>query len=85
MTRRGGQDQPHLPEALANHTRQFGRPPNLLAADRGMASAENERLAEEAGVVHVALPHVGKAPPHRRAEERGRLFREGHRFRAGIE
>ena len=81
----GGQDQPYLPEALANHRRQFGRPPNLLAADRGMASAENQRLAEEAGVEHVALPHVGKAPPGRQAEEKGRRFREGYRFRAGVE
>jgi IS5 family transposase len=81
----GGQDQPYLPGALANHTRQFGRPPRLLAADRGMASAENERLAKEAGVKHVALPHVGKAPPARRAREKGRRFRAGYRFRAGIE
>src|SRR6185437_14793288 len=81
----GDQDQPYLPEALAGHRRQFGRPPDLLAADRGMASAENERLAQEAGVKHVALPHVGKASPGRRAEERGRRFRAGYRFRAGIE
>jgi IS5 family transposase len=81
----GGQDQPYLPEALADHRRQFGRPPGLLAADRGMASAENERLAKEAGVKRVALPHVGKAPPERRAEEKGRRFRAGYRFRAGIE
>lgn len=81
----GGQDQPYLPAALANHGRQFGRPPDLLAADRGMASAENDRLAREAGVKCVALPHVGKAPPERRSEERGRRFREGYRFRAGIE
>jgi IS5 family transposase len=81
----GGQDQPHLGDALTNHRRQFGRAPRLLAADRGMASAENERLAEEAGVKQVALPHVGKAPPGRRAEERGRRFRDGYRFRAGIE
>ncbi len=50
-----------------------------------MASAANERLAREAGVRHVALPHVGKAPPGRRAEERSRRFRRGYRFRAGIE
>jgi IS5 family transposase len=81
----GGQDQPHLGDALANHRRQFGRAPRLLAADRGMSSAENERLAGEAGVKRVALPHVGKAPPGRRAEEKGRRFREGYRFRAGIE
>lgn len=81
----GGQDQPHLRDALADHRERFGRAPRLLAADRGMASAENERLAKQAGVRHVALPHVGKAPPERRAEEKGRRFREAYRFRAGIE
>lgn len=81
----GGQDQPYLSDSLANHQRQFGRPPDLLAGDRGLASAENQRLAKQAGVKHVALPHVGKAPPGRRAEERGRRFRRAYRFRAGIE
>jgi IS5 family transposase len=81
----GGQDQPYLADALANHKEQFGRAPDLLAADRGMASAANERLAKEAGVKQVALPHAGKPPPARRAEERGRRFRRGYRFRAGIE
>ncbi|MDB4872397.1 MAG: Transposase domain protein [Gemmatimonadales bacterium] len=85
LERGGGQDQEHLGPALANHERQFGRAPRLLAADRGMASAENERRAKEAGVKHVAPPHVGKAPPGRRAEEKGRRFRAGYRFRAGIE
>jgi IS5 family transposase len=83
--RGGGQDQPHLGDALSNHERQFGRAPRLLAADREMASAENERLAKEAGIRHVALPHVRKAPSGRRAEEKGRRFRDGYRFRAGIE
>ena len=50
-----------------------------------MASAENERLAREAGVKQVALPHVGKASPERKALEKGRRFRRGYRFRAGIE
>ena len=84
LERGGGQDQPYLADSLENHKARFGRAPRLLAADRGMASAENERLAKEAGVRHVALPHVGKAPPGRRAEEKGRQFREGYRFRAGI-
>src|SRR5262245_58593301 len=81
----GGQDQPYLGDALANHRDQFGRAPDLLAAERGLASAANERLAKEAGVKRVALPHVGQPPPARRAEERGRRFRRGYRFRAGIE
>src|SRR5262249_33790486 len=85
LERGGGQDQPYLSDALATHRGQFGRPPGLVAADRGMASAANERLAKEAGVKHVALPHVGKAPPGRRAEEKGRRFKRGYQFRSGIE
>jgi transposase, IS5 family len=81
----GGQDQPYLKDGLAAHRRHFGRAPDLLAADRGMASAENECLAREAGVKQVALPHVGKASPERKALETGRQFRRGYRFRAGIE
>jgi transposase, IS5 family len=81
----GGQDQEHLRDSLANHKKQFGRAPRLLAADRGMSSSANERLAKEAGIKQVALPHVGKAPPERRAEEKGRRFREAYKFRAGIE
>jgi len=81
----GGQDQPYLADALANPKDRFGRAPDLLAADRGLSSAANERLAKEAGVKQVALPHVGKPPPGRRAEERGQRFRRGYRFRAGIE
>jgi transposase, IS5 family len=81
----GGQDQPYLVDALADHQRQFGRAPDLLAADRGRASAANERLAKEAGVRQVALPHVGKPPPGRAAAERGRRFKRSYRFRAGIE
>jgi IS5 family transposase len=81
----GGQDQPYLADSLANHKEQFGRAPRLLAADRGMSSSANERLAKEAGIKQVALPHVGKAPPDRRAEEKGPRFREAYKFRAGIE
>ncbi|RUL83427.1 ISNCY family transposase [Tautonia sociabilis] len=85
LERGGGQDQPCLGDSLANHRLPFGRAPGLLAGDRGLASAENERLAREAGVKQVALPHVGKAPPGRRVEERGRRFKRAYRFRAGIE
>jgi IS5 family transposase len=81
----GGQDQEHLADSLANHKEQFGRSPRLLAADRGMSSARNERLAKEAGIKNVALPHVGKASESRRAEEKGPRFKEGYKFRAGIE
>jgi IS5 family transposase len=85
LERGGGQDQPYLKDSLATHRRHFGRAPDLLAADRGMASAENERLARREGVKQVAMPHVGKASPERKQVEKGRRFRRGYRFRAGIE
>jgi IS5 family transposase len=81
----GGQDQPYLKDSLANHQRHFGRAPGLLAADRGMSSAGNEELAEQAGVKQVALPRVGKASAEGKEREKGRRFRRGYRFRAGIE
>jgi IS5 family transposase len=81
----GGQDQPYLKDTLETHRRHFGRAPDLLAADRGMASAANERLARQAGVKRVALPSVGRASPARRQREKQRWFRRGYRFRAGIE
>jgi transposase, IS5 family len=81
----GGQDQPYLKDSLESHRRHFGRAPDLLAADRGMSSAANEELAVQAGVKQVALPHVGKATVERKELEKGRRFRRGYRFRAGIE
>ncbi|HMB04114.1 MAG TPA: ISNCY family transposase [Isosphaeraceae bacterium] len=81
----GGQDQLYLKDSLDAHHRHFGRAPDLLAADRGLASAENERLARQAGVKQIALPCVGRASPARRQQETERWFRRGYRFRAGIE
>jgi IS5 family transposase len=81
----GGQDYPHLADGLATHRRLFGRAPDLLAADRGLSSPKNEKLAREAGVRRVCLPFSGRAPPERQRAERERWFRRGYRFRAGVE
>ena len=45
-----GREHPHLPASLEAHQEHFGGAPELLAADRGFYSAENERLAQEAGI-----------------------------------
>jgi IS5 family transposase len=74
-----------LPPGLAHHQERFGRPPDLLAADRHFFSTENCRQAARAGVRRVALPKRGQAGPADRARERAPWFRRGHRFRAGIE
>jgi IS5 family transposase len=81
----GGPDQPYWKDSLEAHRRHFGRAPDLLAGDRGLASADNERLARQAGVKRVALPCVGRASPARQQQEKERWFRRGYRFRAGIE
>src|SRR5512135_2477443 len=81
----GGQDQAYLKDSLEAHHRHFGCAPDLVTADRGMASAANEQLARQAGVKQAALPCVGRASPARRQEEKQRWFRRGYRYRAGIE
>jgi transposase, IS5 family len=80
-----GQDASHLLPSLAAHQARFGRPPWLVAGDRGVFSAENERRARAAGVERVVLPAVGKVAPERSCLEKQRWFRRGFRFRAGIE
>lgn len=80
-----GQDYPYLAQSLERHQDRFGKPPWLVAGDRGVSSPGNERLAEQAGVTRVALPYSGRASPARRGRERERWFRRGQRFRAGIE
>ena len=80
-----GQDYPYLAERLVRHQERFGKPPWLLAGDRGVSSPGNERLAEQAGVTRVVLSASGRASPARRERERERWFRRGQRFRAGIE
>ncbi|HMB05648.1 MAG TPA: transposase, partial [Isosphaeraceae bacterium] len=75
----------YLKDSLDAHHRHFGRAPDLLTADRGMASAGNEQLARQAGVKRIALACVGRASPVRRQQEKERWFRRGYRFRAGIE
>jgi IS5 family transposase len=81
-----GPDMAYLAPSLAAHQARFGRPPHLLAADRGVFSPENEALAKQAGVQRVVLPSAGGAnsPERARMQKQG-WFRRGFRFRAGIE
>jgi len=80
-----GQDQPYLADSLVGHQERFGHPPWLVAGDRGVYSAANERLAQQAGVERVVLPATGKPTAERRRQERTGWWRRGFRFRAGIE
>ena len=78
-------DQSLLLPAIAQHQVIFGRPPELLAADAGFFSAENEQRAQEAGVDKVAIPNKQTRSPARWAFQRQRWFKRAQRWRVGCE
>ena len=78
-------DQSLLLPAIAQHQVIFDRPPELLAADAGCFSAENEAQATAAGVQKVAIPNKQTRSPARWAFQRQRWFKRAHRWRVGCE
>ncbi len=79
-------DAGELDESLLVHAQQFGRPPHLVATDRGFWHPSGEERARAAGVTVVAIPQSGgRVSPARRAREREPWFRRAQRFRAGGE
>ncbi len=79
-------DTDHVQSSLDRHQQTFGNPPDLYATDRGFFSVENVQSCEKAGVTQVSIPQRGG---HKTAEqdalERSKAFKQGQRFRAGIE
>jgi IS5 family transposase len=78
-------DADQVPASLEHHRARFGRPPDLLAGDRGTHSPANEALAVAAGVRRVSLPTPGHRSAARVAHERQRWFRRAQRWRGGVE
>src|SRR5260221_9145104 len=72
-------------EAVAHHQTLFAHPPNLVAGDRGVHAPETESRLSAAGVKLVAIPAAGKLSEERQALERTRRWKQGYRWRAGIE
>ncbi len=80
------QDEAHVESILEEHTKTFGKAPELGAFDRGFYSVEALAACEAAGVTTECLPQRGgHKTPERAAHEKSRKFRQGQRFRAGIE
>jgi len=71
--------------AIEKHKAIFDRAPELVAADAGFFSAENEKLAKDAGVAKVAIPNKQTRSPARWALQRERWFKRAQRWRAGSE
>jgi IS5 family transposase len=78
-------DQDVLVPAIAKHQTIFGRAPDLVAADAGFFSAENEARAHAAGVAKVAIPNKQTRSPTRWAFQRQRWFKRAQRWRVGSE
>jgi hypothetical protein len=72
--------------SLERHKKAFGRAPELYGADRGFYSERNLTLCQRSGVNVVCIPQSGgKRVADRDAYEKTPAFKQGQRFRAGIE
>jgi IS5 family transposase len=79
-------DEQHVGRSLECHKKAFGRVPELYSADRGFFSERNLTLCQHSGVKVVCIPQSGgKRAPARQACEKTPAFKQGQRFRAGIE
>jgi len=80
-----GDDQQVEP-SLERHKENFGRVPELYSSDRGFFSETNVKSCKKKGVQVVCIPQRGgKKTVKRKAYEKSPAFKEGQRFRAGIE
>jgi IS5 family transposase len=80
-----GDDQQVEP-SLERHKENFGRAPELYSSDRGFFSETNVKSCKKKGVKVVCIPQRGgRKTVKRKAYEKSRAFKEGQRFRAGIE
>ena len=79
-------DEQHVVISLVRHRQTFGDVPKLYGSDRGFFSEKNVMSCKQEGVKVVCIPQRGgiKAP-EREAYEKSREFKDGQRFRAGIE
>jgi IS5 family transposase len=79
-------DEVHVAPSLKRHRRIFRRSPAVYGADRGFFSEDNIAVCVRGGVATVSIPQRGGCKtPQRRAYERSPGFKQGQRFRAGIE
>jgi IS5 family transposase len=79
-------DAGHVAPSLLQHAATFGHAPVLYAADRGFHTPANVEVVTAAGVRTECLPQRGGTKTaERTAHEKGRAFKRGQRFRAGIE
>jgi transposase, IS5 family len=79
-------DAIHVVLSLRRHRQAFGRAPELYGSDRGFFSEQNLASCKHARVKVACIPQRGgKKTAEREAHEKSAEFKQGQRFRAGIE
>jgi len=79
-------DEIHVSPCLERHKKVFGRAPKLYSTDRGFFSERNLTSCKRAHVKVACIPQRGgKKTSQREAYESSAVFKEGQRFRAGVE
>jgi IS5 family transposase len=78
-------DQDLLPETLDAHRALFGHGPGLLAADKGFYESTKQLAALEKTIETVSIGKKGRRSPLEQARESTETFKDGQRFRAGVE
>jgi transposase, IS5 family len=79
-------DEVHVAPSLRRHRQGFGRVPELYGSDRGFFNEQNLASCKHNGVKVVCIPQRGgKKTAEREAYEKSADFKQGQRFRAGIE
>ena len=79
-------DTTHVQPSLDRHQQVFHCAPDLYAGDRGFYSADNVDHCQEAGVSQVCIPQRGgQKTAEQQTLEHSRAFKNGQRFRVGIE
>ncbi len=79
-------DDGHVESSLKSHRETFGKAPSVYSADRGFFSQDNVQRCKDAGVDVVCIPQCGgRKTATQAAYEKSPSFKDGQRFRAGIE
>jgi IS5 family transposase len=78
-------DAENLPDIVDRHIKRFGKPPNLVAHDRGGWTPHMEQQLKAKGVKRVSIPAKGRRSEERKRIEKERWFKNAQKFRAGSE
>ena len=79
-------DEVHVSPSLQHHREIFGHAPDLYGTDRGFYREDNVKACKQDGIKVVSIPQRGGQKTAKRAAfEKTPAFKQGQRFRAGIE